>query len=151
TYDDNSPDCTTAGGPSGTKVGAELTPPRTTEVLFGVDRALPGQVWLGGEFIYRRLENAYEDVETNAVWDSKGTSVVSYKDPTAGFVYELRTPEEAFRRYYGFTLNVRKKAGRARILGSWTVSRSEGTYADSTLSATTGWSYFFNSPFLDNP
>src|SRR5262249_33906264 len=128
--------CQLAGGVAGATVGQplgvdamgnpigpqqDMKPPRTTEGLFGLDREVLDQLSFGGEFVYRAYDNLYEDVETNATTNLKGSANLSdgYQNGQARLIYDLETPEEAKRRYYGFTLTGAKNVGRFRMLGSW--------------------------------
>ncbi|HJZ84454.1 MAG TPA: TonB-dependent receptor [Polyangia bacterium] len=122
---------------------SDLSPPRTTEVLVGMDREIWTQFSLGGEFIYRQFDHLFEDIETNLIWDAKGADLATvgpqYKNGKAEFRFDLETPDAARRRYYGFTVNARKVLGRLHMLGSWTISKTEGTENSS-----------FATVFLDN-
>src|SRR5262249_60507156 len=108
-----------------------LSPPRTTEVLVGMDREIWTQFSLGGEFIYRQFDHLFEDIETNLIWDAKGADLATvgpqYKNGKAEFRFDLETPDAASRRSYGFTLNAHKILGRLHMLGSLTISKTEGT------------------------
>jgi hypothetical protein len=149
--------CQLAGGVAGSTVGQplgvdamgnpigpqhDMKPPRTTEVLFGLDREVLEKLSIGGEFVYRAYDNLYEDVETNATTNLKGSANLTdgYQNGQARLIYDLETPEEAKRRYYGFTLTGAKNVGRFRMLGSWTISKTEGVENSG-----------FTTPFLDNP
>jgi hypothetical protein len=125
------------GNPLGPK--QDLSAPRTTEFFFGIDREIVSQFGLGAEFVYRRFDHSLEDMETNQIWDLKGQNVVGYKNGNPAVVFDLETPDAAYRRYYGATINARKYLGRMRVLGSWTISKTEGPE--------TG----FATAYLDNP
>ena len=142
-YDQN---CEYSGGPNNATVGlpcgptgvdaqgrscrAKLVLPKTWEYTAGVEREVVQGVALGLDFIYRKFENQYEKLETNRVWNQAGTQL----DPTGRYkngrnttVSDLETPASARRRYVGMTLSMSKRQGRAKIQGSYTWSRLDGT------------------------
>lgn len=121
----------TIGKPCGdVPVNADGTPcdeehriPRTWEYTVGAEREIFSGVALGGDLIYRRYINQWEDAETNRIWNEGGTAL----DPDGGFrngraeaIYDVTARSENWRRYLGLTLFIRKYVGDFQALIAWT-------------------------------
>ncbi len=113
-------------GPQGPET--ELRPPRTHELMAAVEREIAKGTSVGGEFVYRRYDHLFEDVETNVIWNERGNDAAGFRDPTKSYIFDLETPDEARRRYVSFSLTGRRYVGRWNFLSSYTWARSEGTY-----------------------
>jgi hypothetical protein len=148
-FDNN---CEYSGGASGNTIGQPCGPtgidsngqpcleklgiPRTQEYTLGAEREIVQGVALSLDGMYRRFNNQYDTRETNRLWNGNGTALSS----TAGFrngrnqtVSDFGTPDYARRRYMGLTLGARKREGRFKIQGSYTLSQlkgAEGSYSD---------------------
>lgn len=152
-------DCSTAGGNDGYTVGLpygpdavgpdgkpltrKLVPPRTWEYTLGAEREIMQGVSLGADFIYRKFNHLFEDIETNLIWNESGTGLRAdggYKDGKAHYVFDLETPDEANRRYRALTAVLRKKEGRFKVVASYTLSENLGQQESS-----------YASVYLDNP
>jgi hypothetical protein len=129
--------------PDGTSCRGKLRPPRVWEATLGAEREIVTGISLGFDYIYRRYEHLWEDVETNAIWNMGGTEVRregSWKSGRSQFVYDLETPDEARNRYHSVTVALRKREGRLQALAAYTWTRSEGTSNTS-----------YSGNYLDNP
>lgn len=129
--------------PDGTSCATKLRAPRTHEVTLGAEREIVTGIVAKGDFVYRKFNHQWEDLETNAIWNQSGTAIRQdggFKNGRSQFVFDLETPDEARRRYVGFTAGMLKREGLLRMNASYTWSRYEGT-ADSS----------FATLFLDNP
>lgn len=107
-------------------VHTDLVVPRTNEVYVSAQRELARDLTAQVDFLYRNFTNLWEDDEVNLVWDSEGLDVVGTRNGNAGEqVYRLRSPNDAVRRYYSFTVLVQKKlSDNFELLGSYTFSRN---------------------------
>jgi hypothetical protein len=142
-------DCVFSGGVSGATVGSpcgpsgvddqgrdctrSLTLPRTWEYTAGAEREVIQGMSLGLDFVYRRYSNQYERVETNRIWTNSGSQLDSlggYRDGRAHTVFDLETPDSAYRRYVGLTASVTRREGRLKLRADYTWSRLEGTNFD---------------------
>jgi len=143
--------CAYSGGATGVTIGSPCGPsgidatghscvqglkaPRTWEYTFGGEREVVEGLALGADFIYRRFENQYELLETNRLWNGSGTDLAgggAYRNGRAQTISDLETPDAAHRRYIGITGSISKREGRAKIQGSYTWSRLDGTVLDGT-------------------
>ena len=107
-----------------------LTIPRVHEVTFGAEREWLTGFSTGADFQYREFHNQWEDLETNVLWNEVGDSADGFKNGKSEFIYDLETPEEAYRRYIGFSLFGRKFIGDWQLMASYTYSRLEGTVSE---------------------
>lgn len=129
--------------PDGSPCNASLKVPRTWEYTAGAEREIVQGVALGGDFVYRRYENPFEEIETNRIWNASGTALSptgQYRNGRNQVVTDLETPSDAFRRYIGFTSSVHKREGKLKITASYTWSRLQGNVSDGS-----------NNPFGNNP
>jgi len=152
-------DCVFSGGPSGRTVGLPCGPsglnpdgssckeglgvPRTWEYTLGAEREVLQGVSLGGDFVYRKFINPYEDRETNRVWAPSGSTLDvngGFKNGRAQEILDLGTPSSAKRDYKGFTLNLRKREGWIRSQLAYTLSELRGNVLDG-----------FQNALLNNP
>ncbi|MFH1130694.1 MAG: TonB-dependent receptor [Pseudomonadota bacterium] len=117
-----------------------LTVPRVHEISLGLEREWFKGFSTGVDFQFRRYSNQWEDLETNVIWNEAGDDVQAFKNGKSEYIYDLETPDEAYRRYLGLTLFARKFLGNWQIMASYTWSRNEGTTAES-----------YATVFLDRP
>ena len=130
----------TAGGDSGVVVKDNLTAPYTDEISLQIERELFTDFSVGVNGLWRNTKYIYEDDEANLIWNQDGTDVIGYKNNQQKYIWNLGTPVEAERRYWGFELVARKAfSNNWQMSGSYTYSRAEG--APSTQI----------SAYLDNP
>jgi hypothetical protein len=151
--------CRSSGGDSGGTVGLPCGPdgialdgspcssklrlPRVWEYTIGVEREILTGITLGADYIYRKFVHQWEDIETNAVWNSGGTGLDragNFKSGRSQFIFDLETPDESRRQYHAVTVVARKREGRIRMTTAYTWSRYMGT-EDSN----------YATSFLDNP
>ncbi|MDX2023306.1 MAG: carboxypeptidase regulatory-like domain-containing protein [Deltaproteobacteria bacterium] len=129
--------------PDGTSCRTKLNAPRTHEITMGAEREVVTGIVAKADFVYRKYNHQWEDLETNAIWNQGGTAVRrdgGYKNGRSQFVFDLETPSEARRRYVGVSLGMLKREGLLKMLASYTWSRDEGVANED---------YITN--FLDNP
>ncbi len=129
-----------SGGDDGVVVKDNLTAPYTDEVSIQIERELFTDFSVGLNAMWRNTKYIYEDDEANLIWNEDGTDVVGYKNNERKYIWNLGTPAEAERRYWGFELVANKAfSNNWQMSGSYTYSRAEG--APSTQI----------SAYLDNP
>ncbi len=107
-----------------------LTIPRVHEVTFGVEREWLTGFSTGVDFQYRQFKNQWEDLETNVLWNEQGDAADGFKNGKSEFIFDLETPEEAHRRYIGFSVFGRKFIGNWQLMASYTYARLEGTVSE---------------------
>ena len=117
-----------------------LTVPRTHEATFGAEREWFTGFSTGVDFQYRYYENQWEDLETNVIWNEAGDNSTGFKNGKSEFIFDLETPDEAWRRYVGLSLFARRFVGNWQLMASYTWSRYEGTVAEG-----------YATVFLDRP
>jgi hypothetical protein len=64
------------------------------------------------------------------IWNQLGDDTEGFKSGKSEFIYDLETPEEAYRRYLSLTLFARKFVGNWQVMASYTWSRTEGTVSE---------------------
>ena len=107
-----------------------LTIPRVHEGTFGAEREWFTGFSTGVDFQYRMYENQWEDLETNLIWNEAGDNTVGNKNGKSEFIWDLETPEEAWRRYIGLSIFARRFVGNWQLMASYTWSRYEGTVSE---------------------
>ena len=117
-----------------------LSPPRVHEGILGIEREWLTGFSTGFDFQYRRYLHQWEDLETNVIWNELGDNSQGFRNGKTEFIFDLETPEQAFRRYIGFSLFARKFVGNWQLTASYTWSRYTGTVAEG-----------FATVFLDRP
>jgi hypothetical protein len=144
-----SANCTYGGGLSGRTVGLPCSPtgydaqgnscvkklktPRTTEYTVGVEREVVPGIALGGDLIYRKYANQYEQLETNRIWNDSGTDRVpvgAYRNGAAQTVLDIETPDGAKRTYRAGTISAHKREGALKINAGYTLAYLRGTVLD---------------------
>lgn len=129
-----------AGGDSGVIVKNNLTAPHVDEVTLQLERELFTDFSIGVNGLWRETKHVYEDDEANLIWNQDGTDVIGYKNGDETYIWSLGTPKEAWRRYWGFEVVLRKNfSNNWQMTGSYTYSRAQGAPDD------------FISSYLDNP
>lgn len=140
--------CLNGGGESGVTVGypdgpprdAEgnatdttnadaLRVPRTHELYVGAEREIWNGLVVGTDFVWRRYEHQFEDLETNIEWNALGDDAERFLNGKSEFVFDLETPDEAYRTNTSWTLFVRRFSddGTWWTTASYTYARSFGT------------------------
>ena len=116
-----------------------LDPPRTHEWNLGAEHQWFEGFSTGVDFTWRQYSNQWEDLETNVIWNQLGDGAQAFKNGKSEFIFDLETPEEAYRRYVGLTFTARRTVGNWQVIGSYTWSRFEGTVSEG-----------FATQYLDN-
>lgn len=141
-------DCLNGGGDAGVTVGYpdgpprdaegnatdttnpdELRPPRTHELYVGAEREIWGGLVVGTDFVWRRYEHLFEDLETNIEWNATGSDADRFLNGKSEFVFDLETPDEAWRTSTSWTVFLRRFSddGSWWTTASYTYGRSFGT------------------------
>jgi hypothetical protein len=121
-------------------VGDNMTAPHADEISISAERELFTDFALGVNLLWREFKFMFEDDEVNRIWNLEGTNVIGYKNGNETYIYRGQTPKEAWRRYWGFEIFVRKNfSDNWQMNGSYTYSRAEGALED------------YWSAYLDNP
>jgi hypothetical protein len=137
--------CTYSGGASSNTVGLpcgstgldaqgrscreKLKIPRTHEVTMGAEREVAPGVAIGLDGMYRAFRNQFDTRETNRRWNNSGTGLTlsgAFKNGRNQEISDLGTPSTAKRNWMGATLTAKKREGRFRVQGSYTLSKLEG-------------------------
>jgi hypothetical protein len=127
------------GGDAAITYKTNMVAPTMHEVLFGVQREIMDNTAVSMDFTYRRMNNNFEDDETNLQWDQDGT-VTGYNNGKQTYIFSIGTPEEAFRQYMGMDIALDKRlSDNWQLYATYTLSLLEGTN-DRTFSGS-----------LDNP
>jgi hypothetical protein len=145
----NATGCQQTGGSRSLTIGA---PPSVDEVAVGVKREIFEQTAVGIDFSYRKYSNMWADRETNAVYDSTGTRVVSYANGQSQSVLEGITSSQASREYKGMDVWVQGNPGNFDLLASYTLSQTTGTVDDyfSSLLINPRYTQFYEGPSSDD-
>jgi hypothetical protein len=141
--------CTYSGGPSRNTIGLpcgstgiddrgqscreNLKIPRTHELTLGAEREVSPGVAIGLDGMYRAFRNQFDTRETNYRWNRAGTGLEqsgAFRNGRNQDVSDLATPEWAKRNWMGATLSVKKREGRFRVQGSYTLAKLEGAAGD---------------------
>jgi hypothetical protein len=119
----------TNGGPDGVKVDPNAKMPHTDEITVGARREIVPNMVGSIEYTYKRIANAWNDLEINRIWDPTGSRVVGYVDPNlAGQTVSLFTTPDDPRYYQGFVFSAEGQPTPNIDLGasytlSWTTLR----------------------------
>ena len=122
-------------GPGGEDCNVNLKVPRTWEFTLGAEREVVTGFALAIDSVYRRFTNPYEVVETNQIWNASGTSLDpagAYRNGRNTAVYDMQTPDNAYRTYFGNTVSMHKRQGAFKLTGSYTLSFLRGNVLDGT-------------------
>jgi hypothetical protein len=129
--------------PDGTRCDTKLRMPRVWEYTLGAEREIFTGIVLSADYIYKKFVHQWEDIETNAIWNSGGTGqdrTGMWKTGRAQYVYDLGTPDASRRDYHSVTVAARKREGLLKMMLSYTWTKDVGT-EDSD----------YATFFLDNP
>ena len=108
----------------------DVVPANTDEFVIGFEREIQKDLAADLTFIHRMYHNWYEDDEINLIWNGDGTNVIGTRTGEDTWYYRLRTPAEAYRRYYALEFTVRKNlSDNLQLMGSYTYQRTEGNTA----------------------
>jgi hypothetical protein len=141
----------TVGMPSGPTYDAQgkvlnkynpsaLSPPRVHELTVGAEREWLTGFSTGLDFQFRYFGNQWEDLETNVIWNEMGDKSVAFRNGKSEFIFDLETPEQAWRRYLSLSVFARRFVGNWQLMASYTYSRTEGTVSEG-----------YATSYLDNP
>ena len=126
---------------------SDLVPARSNEIFVRVIREIARDMSAEVNFLYRNFKNSWEDDEVNVIWNEDGTDAVGFRNAAGGSVYRLRTPQDARRQYYSFSLMVKKQlSDNLELLGSYTFSRLLANTAGATAGSRLGTSGDFDNP-----
>jgi hypothetical protein len=161
--------CVYSGGNNGATVGLPCGPsgvdaqgndcqqnlkiPRTWEATGGFEREVLEGFAIGEDVVYRRYDNQFAAMETNRVWNGSGTMVTGYRNGRATTISDLETPDNAYRRYIGFTTTFAKREGRMKLQAAYTWSRLRGTVGDggaNLLGQIPGRDIYLDGPLPDD-
>jgi hypothetical protein len=117
-----------------------LSVPRVHELTVGLEREWLTGFSTGLDFQFRHYSNQWEDLETNVIWNEVGDSATGFKNGKSEFIFDLETPEQAYRRYLSLSVFARRFVGNWQLMASYTWSRNEGTVGEG-----------YATLFLDNP
>ncbi len=139
--------------PRKVSVKGELKHPYVRQFTIGIDRILPGDIPIGGHYIYRRWGNILEDIGQNEyepvpfVNPISGETITVYNLTKSEFEKIFTNPEGIYRQYHGFELFTNKRFGNKLSLSASVVfSRLTGNY----FGQSNGGGLTF-TVFLDDP
>jgi hypothetical protein len=134
-----SKDCVLSGGLSTSTVGlpcgptnvrddgspcdGTLRPAHAWEHTIGAEQALPGDLRLSADLVYRRAASLIESRETNRIWNSSGSNVTGYRDGRAQTINDVSSNPNRSRRYLAMTAALTKQSGAWKLLCAYTFSR----------------------------
>ena len=107
-----------------------LDVPRVHEATVGAEREWLTGFSTGLDFQYRSYTHQWEDLETNVIWNEAGDGAAGFKNGKSEYIWDLETPEEAWRRYLGLSFFVRKFIGNWQVMASYTWSQRYGTVSE---------------------
>jgi hypothetical protein len=113
----------------GTPCRETLEVPRTQEFTLGAERELVPGLGFGADLVHRSFSHPYELTETNRIWNSGGSGLVTtgaFRNGRAETVVDLETPSAAHRSYDGVTVSLKQKEGALKLTGSYTWSILQG-------------------------
>jgi hypothetical protein len=147
-------ECTYSGGAAGSTVGLPCGPtgvnergercntklrlPQTWEYTIGGEREVVEGLAIGVDGIYRKYTHQFERFETNRIWNDSGSGYAftgGFRNGRNTTVSDLETREDVGRRYVGVTASITRREGKARIRGSYTWSKLDGTTMDGSDNA----------------
>ncbi len=120
-------DGTRAQAPDNNLMHYDLVAASSDEFQVGIQREVQKDLSMEIQYIYRFYRNIWEDDEVNLIWNADGTDVIGGRAGDDATRYRFRTPSEAFRRYNGVEIIVRKNlSDNMEVYGSYTFSRTSG-------------------------
>ncbi len=117
-----------------------MSAPRSYEFTLGYDQLIWEELMLGFVFTAKMFRNLWEDDEINLIWNDEGTSTVGSQSGIYDDFFRLRTPTEARRDYFGWTLRLKQNLHRNFLVD-----------ASATYSITKGLTDDYITMALDNP
>ena len=137
-----------SGGPGGTIIGGNLTPPHTDEFTTALRREIFKDSVAGIEYTYKRVSNIWDGIEQNQVWDPSGYRVVGYLNGEPRQIYLYSTPDSNYRIYQGIDFTVESRpTPNWDLWAAYTVSWLYGPGAEQLGQVTgveAGSSQFYN-------
>ena len=131
TWDDTDHRWNTDGGraasPTWDLMHQDVAPPNVDEFVVAFEREI--QKDLSGEvrYIHRSYYNPFEDDEVNIIWNGDGSDAVGFRTGQDTFLYRMRTPADAFRKYNALEFVLSKNlSDNLQFLASYTYSRTAG-------------------------
>ncbi|TNF27454.1 MAG: TonB-dependent receptor [Deltaproteobacteria bacterium] len=116
------------GGEAGTTVDPSVDPMSVDEFRFGFERALSDSVSVDATYIHRHTQDAWEDDETNLIWNQAGTDVIGSYDGTGQQVFNLTSDTHATRDYDALQITLKKRLDEHWAFnGSYTLAFYKGT------------------------
>ena len=116
------------GGESGTTVDPNVEPMSVDEFRLGIERALSETVSVDATYIHRHTQDAWEDNETNLIWNQAGTDVIGTIDGTGQQVFNLTSDTHATRDYDALQVSLKKRLDEHwGFNGSYTLAFYKGT------------------------
>lgn len=105
-----------------------MVPPSMHEVVFGVQREIVDNAAIAVDFTYRRMQNLFEDDESNVIWNERGDQAVGFRNGEPRFIFSVGTPAEAMRQYMGVDFLFEKRlSDNWQAFITYTLSKLEGT------------------------
>ena len=90
-----------SGGPGGYLLDPNAATPHTDEVTASVRREIFGGALASVEYTYKKMQNIWDNVETNQIWDPSGSRVVGYANGKPEQIFLYTTPDTNYRQYHG--------------------------------------------------
>ncbi len=116
------------GGESGTSVDPDIKPMAVDEFSIGLERALCENLSIDLTYEHREVHDAWEDNETNLIWNQAGTDVIGSKDGTGQQIFNLTSDTKATRTYDALQLSVNRRLDdHWAFNGSYTLAWYKGT------------------------
>lgn len=140
-------DAARASAPESSIKHPDFQAARSHEILVRLQRELARDLSAEATFVWRRQTHPWEDDEVNVLWNADGTDSVGFRTGSATDIYRLRTPADAKRGYWGFTLLTRKNlSDNVELQASYSFSRSTSNTAGRSRDDDIGISADYDNP-----
>lgn len=116
------------GGEAAVIFKPDMVPPSMHELVFGVQREIFDNAAVAVDFTYRRIQNQFEDDESNVIWNERGDNAVGFRNGEPRFIFSVGTPEDAMRQYVGLDVTLEKRlSDNWQALFTYTLATLQGT------------------------
>ncbi|MGQ0508595.1 MAG: carboxypeptidase regulatory-like domain-containing protein [Myxococcaceae bacterium] len=121
------------GGPDGVILDPKNTrAPSADTIQVGLRQAVGKSTVLGVEYVFKKLSNVWDEVETNQLWDPSGTRVVGYRNGRPEQIKLITTPDSNTNTYQGVDFTVTgNPTPNIQLYGAYTLSWKYGPGSDS--------------------
>lgn len=136
-------DLTFLRDPSQFEIDPDLKDPHTDQFAIGVDHEIQKGLAVSGTYIYKRSRDFVGTINTGGEYEEvpfvdpvTGETILvlnQTNDPLADNHFFITNPDFFREEYHGFVLSVTKQMSNWQLIGSITISRTEGLHAGSGI------------------